>query len=304
MSDVTPTKDKPGQRLFDWQMLADTAGNTSDYLVVENGPNGSLREFIHQLDIVPAKFILFSDLPVGMTKGDLTTLLEDAITGVTLSVDGINAVASPIVARSLPLALTLDAVRAVEVLTASGAGAATLADITVPGAGKKLQITFPEVPEAATFTGLTELVFHHAETMTTPAFATGAQTIVPFASVASAFTKAEFSGAYSVSTGYFTVPSGQAGRYLLVANIRFDLGTFANVHAGYNWDFGFRSSGGLISYSSGTDHSTAAGLSCSFVLNLAEGDTVAPYFFHENGATGTNPSARYLNFAAFKVRPS
>lgn len=138
---------QPFQRIPDYQILVDASDNASTLLEMDKTPGASLREFIESLDLNADQILLADDLPDGMTKEGFSDILEEAITGVTLTVDGANAAAGAVVDRTLPLTLTLDAVREVEVLPASGSGAALLVDRTEANTGKKLRITFPVVPE-------------------------------------------------------------------------------------------------------------------------------------------------------------
>ena len=100
--------------------------------------------------------------------------------------------------------------------------------------------------------------------------------------------------AYSTSTGRFTVPTGKAGKY----HFDFSFGISANPDDGEKVSTRLYKNGSAVSLSVSTSYVSAANqtTACrgSYILDLAVGDYVSVYGWHNEGSSTSDATGSFL----------
>jgi hypothetical protein len=287
------------QTLPDWQVRVDASANTSSRLSMDKTPGISLREFLEALDI--ADDAVLGTIRIRGVDSDLTpgtpVDLGAVVTSVTVDGEG----GAPADESDGSLEITLDAVREVAIVDPTEDGAATLVDRDTPGTGKKLNISFPTALGA----GAMELVFSHRQHWPSsgPSIAAGPSTAtaLAFSSLVGANVSSAFSGAYSTSTGKFTVPVGEAGQYLFFVQAVIGLGSVSDTAPTNNWQLDIRdnATNTIFAHTSNTTFKASTGLGVLHCRDIAEGDGLYPAFLPS--WTGTDMELSRLELVVFKI---
>ncbi len=100
--------------------------------------------------------------------------------------------------------------------------------------------------------------------------------------------------AYSTSTGRFTVPTGKAGKY----HFDYSFGISANPDDGEKVSVRLYKNGSNVALSVSTGYVSANGQTTSqrgsYILDLAVGDYVSAYGYHNEGASTSDATGSFL----------